>query len=177
MATTLSLGLLILRLVVGLTLAVHGAEKLFGWFDRAGFGKTTQMLQAQGFKPAWFWTGLGGAGEFGGGLALALGFLTPLGAAAASAAMLMAVAKFHWKNGFLSAHHGYEYPLSLLAVAITLGLTGPGNYSVDALLGIAHPQAVWFVVLAIGALLVDLVGLFISRPAASTQAEVKSAAS
>src|SRR5712692_1052058 len=176
MAVTISVALLILRLMLGLTLAVHGAEKLFGWFGGPGFAKTTQGFQAQGFKPASFWAGLGALGELGGGLSLVLGFLTPLGAAGVFAAMLMAVAKFHWKNGFSNAHHGFEYPLSLMAVSIALGLLGPGSYSLDALFGIALPETLLFVVLAVAALLVDIIGLLTSRQAAAApQRDVTSA--
>ncbi len=175
MLITLSLGLLILRLAAGLIVAVHGAQKLFGWFGGPGFSKTTQMMQAYGFKPAAFWAGLGALGELG-GLSLALGFLMPLGAAGVFAAMLMAVAKFHWKNGFSNAHHGFEYPLSLMAVSIALGLLGPGSYSLDALFGIALPETLLFVVLAVAAVLVDLIGLLTSRQAAAApQRDVTSA--
>jgi putative oxidoreductase len=175
MADSLSLGLLILRLVAGLTIARHGAQKLFGWFGGDGFSETTQLMQAQGFKPASFWTGLGALGEFGGGLSLALGFLTPLGAAAAFAVMLLAVAKFHWKNGFSNARGGFEYPLSLMAVSVALGFTGPGSYSLDALLGIARPAPLLFGVLALAALLVDVIGILISRPVAATPPEPRPA--
>src|ERR1700730_16578510 len=99
MAISLGLGLLVLRLVAGLTLAAHGAQKLFGWFEGPGFTKMEQGLQRQGFKPAWLWTCLVILGELVGGLSLAVGFLTPLGAAGASGAMLMAIFKTHWKNG------------------------------------------------------------------------------
>ena len=177
MLITLSLGLLILRLAAGLIVAVHGAEKLFGWFGGSGFSKTTQVMQAQGFKPASFWAGLGALGELGGGLALALGFLTPLGAAAVFAAMLMAVAKFHWKSGFSNAHHGFEYPLSLMAVSFALGLLGPGSYSLDALFGIALPETLLFVVLAVAAVLVDIIGLLTSRQAAAAPLSDMSSAS
>ncbi len=175
MLITLSLGLLILRLAAGLIVAVHGAQKLFGWFGGPGFSKTTQVMQVHGFKPAAFWAGLGALGELG-GISLALGFLTPLGAAGVFAAMLMAVAKFHWKNGFSNANHGYEYPLSLMAVSFALGLMGPGSYSLDALFGIALPETLLFVVLAVAALLVDIIGLITSRQAAAApQRDVTSA--
>jgi len=166
MAISLSLGLLVLRLVAGLTIAAHGAQKLFGWFDGPGFSKLRQGFEKQGFKPAWIWVCLVILGEFGGGLSLALGFLTPLGAAGVSGAMFLAIFKSHWKNGFWNSKRGLEFPLSLLGAGVALGLTGPGSYSLDALFGIALAQPLLFCVLAVAALLVDVIGLLISRPAA-----------
>ena len=89
--------------------------------------------------------------------------------------MLMAVVKFHWKNGFSNAHHGFEYPLSLLAASIALGLMGPGSYALDTLFGIALPETLLFSVLAVAA--VDIIGLLISRPVAKEPNAVKSSAS
>src|SRR5258708_23512294 len=110
MAITLSLGLLLLRLVAGLTLAVHGAQR-FGWFGGFGFTKAAQGMQKQGFNPAWFWTSLMILGEFGGGLSLAFGFLTPLGAAGAIDAMFMPLVKVHRKHGFWTRRHGLKFHL------------------------------------------------------------------
>lgn len=177
MAISLSLGLLILRLVAGLTIAAHGAQKLFGWFGGSGFTKLVQGFETQRFKPAWLWASLAILGELGGGLSLALGFLTPLGAAGVFGAMFMAIFKSHWKNGFWNSKRGWEYPLSLLAASVTIGLTGPGSYSLDALFGIALPGTLLFCVLAVAALLVDVIGLLISRPPAVAPTEVKSPAS
>src|SRR6266516_626702 len=177
MTVTINVALLILRLVAGLTLAAHGAQKLFGWFGGPGFTRMAQGLQSQGFKPAWLWTCLVILGEFGGGLSLALGFLTPLGAAGVFAAMLMATFKVHWKNGFWNSKRGFEFPLLLLAIAIAIGITGPGSYSLDALFGIVLPETLLFCVLTVAALLVDVTGLIISRPAATSSPEVKSRAS
>lgn len=162
MTTTLSIGLLILRLVAGLTLAAHGAQKLFGWFGGSGVRGTLQMQGRMGLKPAPLWAGMVILGEFGGGLSLALGFLTPLGAAAMVGAMFMAIAKAHWKNGFWNGKRGIEFPLQLLTVGIVLGIAGPGSYSLDALFSLAFP-VVFFLILALAALLVDVIGLFISR--------------
>src|SRR5712691_12305717 len=173
MAVTISVGLLILRLVAGLTLAAHGMQKL-GWFGGASFSKTMQAMQKQGFKPAWFWTSLTILGEVGGGLSLAFGFLTPLGAAGAVGAMVMAIVKVHWKHGFWNRDHGLEFPLQLLAPSVAIGLVGPRSYSLDALLGIALPQTLLFGVLAAAALLVDVIGLFISRSPLAVQTEVGS---
>lgn len=176
MAITLSLGLLILRVIGGLTLAAHGAQKLFGWFEGPGFTKLSQGFEKQGFKPAWLWVCLVILGELGGGLSVALGFLTPLGAAGMFAAMFMAIFKSHWKNGFWNSKRGLEFPLQLLTIGLAIGLIGPGSYSLDALFGIALPDTLLFCVLAIIGLFVDIIGLIISRPAAVTSAEVKSPA-
>jgi putative oxidoreductase len=167
MTTTVSVGLLILRVIAGLTIAVHGSQKLFGWFSGPGFTKFAQGFQNQGLKPGWLWTSLVVLGELGGGLSLAFGFLTPLGAAGMFGAMFMAIAKSHWKKGFWNRSGGLEFPLQLLVAGVALGLTGPGNYSLDYLFGIAFPYPLLFIILAIVALLVDIAGLFLgrSRPA------------
>ena len=167
MTATMSAGLLILRLVVGLTLAVYGTQKLFGWFGGPGLTRLMQGFEKQRFKPAWFWVCLVILGEVGGGVSVALGLLTPLGAAGIFGAMFMATFKSHWKNGFIISKGGYEYTLMLMAVSIAIGLMGPGSYSLDALFGIVLPEALLFGVLAIAAVLVDIIGLFISRPAAT----------
>ena len=177
MVTTISLALLILRLVGGLTIAAHGAQKLFGWFDGPGLTKLAQGFEKQGFKPVWLWTFLVILGEFGGGLSLALGFLTPLGAAGIFGAMFMAIFKTHWKNGFWNSKRGLEFPLSLLSIAVAVGLVGPGSYSLDALFGISLSETLLFCVLAVFALLIDSIGLIISRPAATSTSDVKARAS
>ncbi len=170
MTTTLSTGLLILRLVAGLTLAAHGAQKLFGWFGGSGIKGTVQMQEKMGLKPAPLWAGLVVLGEFGGGLSVALGFLTPLGAAGMIGAMFMAIAKAHWKNGFWNGKRGIEFPLQMLTIGTVIGIVGPGSYSLDALLGLALP-GLGFLILALAALLVDVVGLFVSRGAAVAPAQ------
>src|SRR6266849_3218999 len=166
MAVTMSAGLLILRLVTGLTLAVHGTQKLFGWFAGPGLARLMVGFEKQGYKPVWLWVSFVILGEVGGGVSLALGFLTPLGAAGIFGTMFMATFKSHWKNGFIISKGGYEYTLVLMTVSIALGLIGPGSYALDALFGIVLPEALLFGVLAVAALLVDVIGLLISRPAA-----------
>ncbi len=169
MTVTMNVALLILRLGVGLILAGHGAQKL-GWFGGPGFAKVRQGFEQRGLKPGWLWTALAVVGELGGGISVALGFLTPLGAAGLVGAMFMA-SRTHWKNGFWMQKGGYEYALSLLIASIAIGLLGPGAYSLDALFRIALPEALLFGILAIAALLVDVIGIFISsnqaKPAAA----------
>lgn len=166
----LALGLLIARVVIGLTLAAHGAQKLFGWFGGSGFSKQVNGMKGQGYKPAWLWAFFACLGEVGGGLSLAAGLLTPLGAAGIVGAMVMAIAKVHWKNGFWNGKRGIEFPLALLAVAVEFGIAGPGDYSLDALLNLHWPNALIFGVLAVSALIVDSIGLLMTRPAAPTPA-------
>jgi putative oxidoreductase len=163
MTITMDVALLILRLGIGLILTGHGVQKLFGWFGGPGLTSLSQSFEKQGFKPAWPWVTLAIVGEVGGGLSVALGFLTPLGAAGILGAMAMATFKSHWKNGFWLKKGGYEYSLMLLVVSITIGLIGPGSYALDALLGINLPEALLFGVLAVAALLVDVIGILSSR--------------
>ena len=75
--------------------------------------------------------------------------------------MVMA-AKTHWKNGFFVQKGGYEYALTLAIASLTIGLVGPGSYALDALFGIALPEVPVFGVLALAALLVDIIGMIIT---------------
>lgn len=163
MSATVAVALLILRVVAGLTVASHGAQKLFGWFDGPGMATWEQGLQKQGFRPARVWAYMTILGELGGGLSLAFGFLTPLGAAGALGAMVMAI-RTHWKKGFFNSTGGFEYPLALLVMSAAIGITGPGAYSLDTLFGVALPQLPIFLALALAALVVDAIGIFITRP-------------
>ena len=165
MAANVAIAWLILRLVGGLILVAHGAQKLFGWFGGPGMAKWEQGLQAQGFKPARFWAYLNILGEVGGGLSLIFGFLTPLGAAGGFGAMVMAMGKAHWKNGLFKSQRGIEFTLAVLAIATAIGLAGPGTISLDQLFGIDWPYTVLFIILALVGLLVDIVGLVMTRPA------------
>src|SRR5687768_12906974 len=136
-------GLLILRLAVGLTISAHGAQKLFGWFGGYGLTGTGQWLESVGFHPGRRHALMAGLVEFGGGLLLAAGFLTPLGAALIASVMVVAAAIAHVKQGFFAAGGGYEYNLVLGAAALALAFTGPGAVSIDALLGFSFSGVLW----------------------------------
>jgi putative oxidoreductase len=150
----MSIGLLILRLVVGLTLAAHGAQKLFGWFGGYGIAGTGQFLEQLGFRPGRLYAAQAGIAEVAGGLFLAAGFLTPAAAAAAVAVMFVAAVSAHIKNGFFAHNGGYEYTLVLGGAALALAFTGPGALSLDRALGISWSGELW----GLAALAAGLIG-------------------
>jgi putative oxidoreductase len=128
-------GIVILRIAVGLTLAAHGAQKLFGWFGGPGLAKTAAGMEQLGFVPGRRNALLAGLGEAGGGLLLALGLGTPAAAAIVVAVMIVAGVSAHWKQGFFVQNHGYEYTLVLALGAASVAFTGAGSLSLDALIG------------------------------------------
>src|SRR5258706_747397 len=123
MEVQMSVGLLILRLVVGLTLAAHGAQKLFGWFGGYGIAGTGQFLEQLGFRPGRLHAAQAGIVEGVGGLLLAVGLLTPAAGAALVAVMLVAAVSVHIKGGFFAPGGGYEYTLVLGGAALAHAVT------------------------------------------------------
>src|SRR5258708_6425024 len=103
----MDIGLLLLRLSVGLTLGAHGAQKLFGWFGGPGLDGTAKGMEMLGFHPGRRHALMAGLTEVGGGLLLALGLLTPLAAAIVFAVMLVAAVSAHVKRGFFLASGGF----------------------------------------------------------------------
>ncbi|MDP4104718.1 MAG: DoxX family protein [Bacillota bacterium] len=130
----INIGLLIIRLVIGVLFIGHGAQKLFGWFGGYGLKGTGGWFESIGMKPGVTMALLAGLAEFIGGLLFALGLLTPLAGILIAGTMLMAIIKVHAPNGLWATANGYEYNLTLLAVAIGIALIGPGQYALDALL-------------------------------------------
>ncbi|MBU5347654.1 DoxX family protein [Paenibacillus lautus] len=130
----IDIGLLLLRLVVGLSFMAHGAQKLFGWFGGYGLKGTGGWMESVGIKPGVTIAVLSGLMELVGGLLFAAGFLTVLGAALITLTMLGAIVKVHGRNGYWSTANGYEYNLLLIAVAVALVFTGAGAYSLDAVI-------------------------------------------
>ena len=139
-------GLLALRLVTGLIMAAHGAQKLFGWFGGYGIAGTGHFFEGLGFRPGRFFAAAAGFSEFLGGLLIAAGFLGPIGPVLVLATMIVAVVTVHWPNGLFATANGAELPLVYGAVATAFVFTGPGAYSLDAALGLAGfwtPEVAW----------------------------------
>jgi putative oxidoreductase len=143
-------GLLLIRLVFGLVMAAHGAQKLFGWFGGYGIAGTGGFFESLGFRPGKLFATLAGLGEFGGGLLLALGFLGPIGPALILSVMIVATVTAHLGKGLFATSGGIEVPLLYAAASTGLALTGPGRFSLDALVGLATTEPLALIALAIG---------------------------
>ena len=150
----MTIGFSILRVLVGLTMASHGAQKLFGWFGGYGIKGTAGFLEQLGFVPGRRNAVMAGLAELVGGLLLALGLATPLAAVLIVSVMVVAVGSVHVKNGFFNHLQGYEYNLILAVTALSFVWEGPGPLSLDAVLGIQVSGLIW----AVAALAAGLVG-------------------
>ena len=168
---TLSIGLLVVRVVVGLIMAAHGSQKLFGWFGGHGVRKTGEFFAQLGFQPGTAFAAAASISEIASGLLVTFGFLGPVGPALMIAVMIVAAISVHWGQG-LFAPKGVEVPLLYGAAAFGLALTGFGQYSIDNAVGIAGhlPTSDTWIVLILG-----IIGGFANlalrrRPAVAAQA-------
>ena len=132
----MSVALLIARLVLGLGMAAHGSQKLFGWFGGHGLTGTGGLFENLGFRPGRAFAFLAGAGEFGSGVLISLGLLGPIGPALLILVMTVAALAVHVRNGFFVTKNGVEVPAIYATGAFILAFTGPGALSLDALLGL-----------------------------------------
>ena len=149
---TADLGLLILRVVVGLTFAAHGAQKAFGWWGGSGWAGWLAVMDRMGFRPGSIFAAVSIAAELGAGLALAVGFLTPLAATLLIGQSAVIIGKAHWPRGFWNRDNGFEFPLSLAAGVVAILLIGPGAISVDEAAGLAISDTVRLWLLVVGLL-------------------------
>ncbi|PSR24527.1 MAG: oxidoreductase [Sulfobacillus thermosulfidooxidans] len=122
--------LALVRIVIGLTYAGHGSQKLFGWFGGYGLTGTGQWMESLGLKPGKLMAFLAGLAELIGGLLLAMGSLLPIAATLLIVTMLVAIITVHRKNGYWVTQNGFEYPLILIVVILAVTLIGPGSYAI-----------------------------------------------
>jgi putative oxidoreductase len=151
---TIDLGFLLVRLIVGLAMAAHGAQKLFGWFGGHGLKGTGGFFEGIGFRPGVPFAAMAGAGEFFGGLLIALGLFGPAGAMLVIATMLVAILAVHASKGFWQTDGGYELNTLYIAGAIAAAFAPMGTLSLDSLFGLAtlHQPAIIWSALALGVL-------------------------
>jgi len=121
-------GLLILRLCLGITLALHGFNKFFGGGRIPG---TARWFESIGMKPGTFHARIAATTEVSAGLGLAAGLLTPIPAAGFVALMLVAAWTVHRPNGFFIVKEGWEYNLVLALSAVAVATVGAGRFSLD----------------------------------------------
>jgi putative oxidoreductase len=126
-----------------MTLAAHGAQKLFGWFGGPGLAGAGVGFESLGFTPGRRHALMAGVVEIGGGLLLAVGLATPLAAAIVASVMIVAAVSAHMPRGFFAQNGGFEYPFVLGVAGLTPAFTGPGRLALDALLGWEFGNAAW----------------------------------
>ena len=139
---------LVLRVPVGIILAAHGAQKLFGWFGGYGLEGTGQWMASIGLEPGYLMALMAGSAEFFGGLALIFGLLTRPAAAVSAFTMVVAIFSVHIDHGLFMSNNGYEFALALFAATLALTFQGAGSYAADNILaskfsadeGVSAPQ-------------------------------------
>jgi len=154
----MDLGLLVLRVAVGVVIAMHGFMKL-GWVGKGGSpaGTAGWFDKYLGFKPGVFWAWIAIFAEALGGILVALGLFGPFPAAAVVADLVVVTIVAHVPKGFWSGNGGWEFPVPLAAGALAVALIGNGRYSLDALLGLTYSDALvglWWIAMAAGAVIV-----------------------
>ena len=161
----MDIAFLIVRLIVGLALAAHGAQKLFGWFGGPGLRGTAGAFENLGFRPGIIFAWMAGLGETGGGLLTLLGLGGALGPVLIVLVMIVAVGSVHISKGFFISNGGWELNAAYVAGALAIAFGGNGAYSLDDALHLTfltQPEQIWFALAA--AALAALLNLLARRP-------------
>jgi putative oxidoreductase len=168
------LALLVLRVAVGVVIAMHGFMKL-GWVGKGGSpaGTAGWFENGLGFKPGIFWAWVSIVAEAVGGILVALGLFGPFPAAMVAADLVVVTVVAHVPKGFWAGNGGWEFPVPLAAGALAVALIGNGRYSLDAVLGLTYPETLvglWWIAMVVGVVLV-----FISRAIFAPKSAAKTA--
>ncbi|MGC2131577.1 MAG: DoxX family protein, partial [Candidatus Aquilonibacter sp.] len=152
--------------VVGLAMAAHGVQKLFGWLGGYGLAGTGGFFEGIGFRPGRFFAFFAGLGEAGGGLLLVLGLGGALGPAVIVMVMLVAIFAVHLGKGFFITNGGWELNAIYIASAVALASAGYGAYSLDSVLGFTLLSSTqWATILMLAALVLAGLNMLARRPA------------
>ena len=164
----MSIAFLIVRLILGLGLAAHGSQKLFGWFGGGGVAGTGKLLREPGLSPRSAFALMAGLGETVGGLLTLLGLGGALGPVLIVLVMLVAIATVHIGKGFFNSNGGWELPASNIAAALALAFAGTGQLLARCRAGfeLSHnPLHIWY---ALGAAVIAAaLNVLARRPAPS----------
>ena len=144
----LDVGLLVLRVVVGLTFFAHGAQKAFGWWSGPGVAGWETAIGRMGYRPVRFWSAVSILAELS-GLLLALGILTPFVAALLVGHTAVIIGLAHWAKGFWNANGGIEFSATLGAGALAILAGGAGTLSLDEILGFSWSDQLRLVLIVV----------------------------
>ena len=162
----MDLGLFLLHAVVGIFFVGHGAQKLFGAFGGYGIEGTAGFMESVGLRPGRLHAIAAGLSELVGGALLALGLFTPFAAVLLVAVMVASIATVHRGKGMFNENGGWELTVTFALVAVALAAAGPGDWSLDAALGLDLAGTGWGLA-ALGAGLAGGLGAVLSGRVAS----------
>ncbi len=126
----IDLGILVLRLALGIMFVAHGLQMAFGLFGGSGVKGFSQMLSGLGFAPAMLWAYIASYTVLLGGLLVIVGVQTRLAAALLLIFILTAGISVHLGKGFFLSNGGYEYTFIIAAICLALILLGPGKFNI-----------------------------------------------
>jgi putative oxidoreductase len=164
----MSVGMLLLRIVVGTLFIGHGTRKLFGWFGGGGRQGTAEFVGSLGYYPPATMAIVLGVAETVGGVLLLVGLLTPVGTALIVGVMVSAVLVVHAPKGVWNTNGGAELPVVYIVASLAAALA-PGRYSLDHAFGIAWNGRV-AAVAALGVGIIVAVGLVVRRDVVRAEA-------
>ena len=137
---SVNLATLIMRAALGVCFVAHGGQKLFGWFGGGGITGTAAFFRSVGIPSPHAFAYEAGIGEFAGGIAIGLGFLTIVAVIGLLAEMLIAITAVSFSAGFFVTAQaiGWELNVYLIGLLGALLVMGPGAWSVDAAVGLTR---------------------------------------